>query len=155
MHTPIFEQVFGHTHEKLAARRYGSRFTPQECYENLISLLDYGLEWCFISEKRDFQMTIGALSYCESFAKLTNENLQGLSFTTILVNHPFQVDLFGAGQYTTFNQPYIQNIPQRHTYSEFNTDIHELRKIDIKKKMLVIKNYLFYQKKYTRSNNSK
>ena len=44
MHTPIFEQVFGHTHETLAARRYGSRFTPQECYDKLISLINYGLQ---------------------------------------------------------------------------------------------------------------
>lgn len=42
-HSTIFEQVFGHTHEKLATRRYGSRFSPQECYDNLISHLDYGL----------------------------------------------------------------------------------------------------------------
>ena len=43
-HNAIFEQVFGHTHEKLATRRYGSRFTPQECYDSLISHLDYGLQ---------------------------------------------------------------------------------------------------------------
>lgn len=43
LHNTIFEQVFGHTHETLATRRYGSRFTPQECYEHLISRLDYGL----------------------------------------------------------------------------------------------------------------
>ena len=44
MHNLIFEQVFGHTHEALAARRYGDKFTPQECYENLISLINYGLQ---------------------------------------------------------------------------------------------------------------
>ena len=91
-------------------------------------------------------MTIGALNYCESFAKLTNETLQALSFVTIQVNNLIQVDLFGTGQYTTINQPSLQCVPQQYTYSEFDTDIRELRKIDIEKRMLVIKNYLFYQK---------
>lgn len=44
LHTTIFEQVFGHSHEKLATRRYGDRFTPEQCYEKLIKLLDYGLQ---------------------------------------------------------------------------------------------------------------
>ena len=44
LHNPIFEQVFGHSHETLAARRYGDRFTPEQCYEKLIKLLDYGLQ---------------------------------------------------------------------------------------------------------------
>ena len=91
-------------------------------------------------------MTQGALNYCESFAKLTNETLQALSFVTIQVNNLIQVDLFGTGQYTTINQPSLQCVPQQYTYSEFDTDIRELRKIDIEKRMLVIKNYLFYQK---------
>ena len=91
-------------------------------------------------------MTIGAFNYCESFAKLTNETLQALSFATIQVNNLIQVDLFGMGQYTTINQPSLQCVPQQYTYSEFDTDIRELRKIDIEKRMLVIKNFLFYQK---------
>lgn len=91
-------------------------------------------------------MTQGALNYCESFAKLTNETLQALSFVTIQVNNLIQVDLFGTGQYTTINHPSLQCVPQQCIYSEFDTDIRELRKIDIEKRMLVIKNYLFYQK---------
>ncbi len=44
MHNTIFEQVFGHSHGSLATDRYGSRFTPHECYEQLIVHLDYGLK---------------------------------------------------------------------------------------------------------------
>ena len=44
MHNIMFEEVFGHSHETLATKRYGSRFSPQKCYDELISLLDYGLE---------------------------------------------------------------------------------------------------------------
>ncbi len=43
LHNTIFEQIFGHTHERLATRRYGERFSPQQCYEELIAILDYEL----------------------------------------------------------------------------------------------------------------
>lgn len=41
LHTDMFRQVFGHGIEHLAGKRYGSRFTPQQIYKELISLIDY------------------------------------------------------------------------------------------------------------------
>lgn len=41
LHTDIFRQVFGHESTELAARQYGSRFTPKEIYDGLISLIDF------------------------------------------------------------------------------------------------------------------
>lgn len=44
LHTDMFRQVFGHEKSQLAARQYGSRFTPKEIYDNLISLIDYSTQ---------------------------------------------------------------------------------------------------------------
>lgn len=41
LHNDIFRQVFGHEADKLAARQYGSRFTPKQCYEELISKIEW------------------------------------------------------------------------------------------------------------------
>lgn len=41
LHNDLFTQVMGHKQEKLAANRYGSRFSPKQCYEELISKIKY------------------------------------------------------------------------------------------------------------------
>ncbi len=37
----MFRQVFGHTAGDLAGKQYGSKFTPEECYHGLITLLKF------------------------------------------------------------------------------------------------------------------
>lgn len=41
LHTDLFTQIMGHKQEKLAAHRYGSRFSPKQCYDELISKIDW------------------------------------------------------------------------------------------------------------------
>lgn len=40
----VFQYIFGHKLEKLAARQYGSRFDVSLCYSKIISKLDYSLD---------------------------------------------------------------------------------------------------------------
>jgi len=40
----VFEYIFGHKLEKLAARQYGSRFSVSLCYKEIISKLDYSID---------------------------------------------------------------------------------------------------------------
>ncbi|MBD5418323.1 MAG: site-specific integrase [Desulfovibrio sp.] len=41
LHNDIFRQVFGHTIPELAGHQYGARFSPKQCYNELIKLLNY------------------------------------------------------------------------------------------------------------------
>lgn len=41
MHTDVFRQVFGHEISELAGRQYGSKFSVEQCYHELIALIDY------------------------------------------------------------------------------------------------------------------
>lgn len=45
MQNDLFRQVFGHEISELAGRQYGSKFSVQMCYDELISLLDYGIDF--------------------------------------------------------------------------------------------------------------
>ena len=40
-HNDIFRQVFGHEIKELAGRQYGSKFSPKQCYDEIISKLDF------------------------------------------------------------------------------------------------------------------
>ena len=48
MHNDLFRQVFGHEISELAGRQYGSKFDVQMCYDKLISLLDYGIDFSLL-----------------------------------------------------------------------------------------------------------
>ena len=37
----VFRQVFGHDIPELAAKQYGSKFTPKQCFDEVISQLEY------------------------------------------------------------------------------------------------------------------
>lgn len=39
----VFRQVFGHDIPELAAKQYGSRFSPKQCFDEVISKIDYEL----------------------------------------------------------------------------------------------------------------
>lgn len=41
LHTDMFTQIMGHKQEKLAASRYGSKFTPKQCYDELICKISW------------------------------------------------------------------------------------------------------------------
>lgn len=41
LHNDIFRQVFGHEATTLAAKQYGSKFGIRQCYEELISKIDW------------------------------------------------------------------------------------------------------------------
>ncbi len=41
LNNDIFLQIFGHENSKLSVSLYGSRFTPKQCYEAIISKLDW------------------------------------------------------------------------------------------------------------------
>lgn len=45
MHNDMFRQIFGHEIVELAGRQYGSKFDVGTCYEQLISVLDYGIDF--------------------------------------------------------------------------------------------------------------
>lgn len=48
MHNDLFRQVFGHEISELAGRQYGSKFDVQMCYDKLISLLDYRIDFSLL-----------------------------------------------------------------------------------------------------------
>jgi len=37
----VFRQVFGHDIPELAAKQYGSKFSPKQCFDELISQIEY------------------------------------------------------------------------------------------------------------------
>lgn len=37
----VFIQIFGHSQDKLAARQYGSKFSPRQCYDEIISKIQW------------------------------------------------------------------------------------------------------------------
>lgn len=41
LHNDIFRQIFGHIIPELAGHQYGARFSPKQCYDELIKLLNY------------------------------------------------------------------------------------------------------------------
>ena len=41
MHNDIFRQVFGHMIKELAGRQYGGKFSVQQCYNELVSCIDW------------------------------------------------------------------------------------------------------------------
>lgn len=52
MHNDLFRQVFGHEISEIAGRQYGSEFDAQMCYEKLVSLLDYGIDFSLLKYGR-------------------------------------------------------------------------------------------------------
>ncbi len=51
LQTDTFRQLFGHEIPELAARQYGSKFTPEKLYE-VVSVLDYELDLSCLKESR-------------------------------------------------------------------------------------------------------
>lgn len=41
IHNDIFRQIFGHEADKLAAKQYGSKFSPRQCYDELINKISW------------------------------------------------------------------------------------------------------------------
>jgi integrase len=48
----VFKQVMAHVMQDLATKQYGSKFPPKQCYEEVISKIDYGLDLELLKSSR-------------------------------------------------------------------------------------------------------
>jgi len=50
--TDVFKQVMAHEITDLAIKQYGSKFPPKQCYDEVISKIDYGLDLALLKRSK-------------------------------------------------------------------------------------------------------